>query len=106
MSDGSSSSSQDERGAPGAATSAAAGWVPRVPAEVEAHPGQVQLMQRCLLCVVFCVLAWEDGAAVPASSFSWRLLLPPPPRTPPGGSVQRVRASLHVAFWDDLVAYT
>ncbi|CAN0195166.1 unnamed protein product, partial [Ectocarpus sp. 8 AP-2014] len=33
-----------------AAAAAAAGWVPRVPAGVEAHPGQVQLMQRCLRC--------------------------------------------------------
>ncbi|CAN0331602.1 unnamed protein product, partial [Ectocarpus fasciculatus] len=51
---GSSPSSLQERlrgehgGASAAAAAAAAGWVPRVPARVDAHPGQVQLMQRCL----------------------------------------------------------
>lgn len=39
-----------------AAAAAAAGWVPRVPSRVEAHPGQVQLMQRCLRCVLAALL--------------------------------------------------
>jgi len=43
---------EEHLGKHGAASAAAAGWVPRVPAEVEAHPGQVQLMQRCLRCVL------------------------------------------------------
>ncbi|CAN0162766.1 unnamed protein product, partial [Ectocarpus sp. 13 AM-2016] len=38
----------EQGGASAGAAAAAAGWVPRVPAGVEAHPGQVQLMQRCL----------------------------------------------------------
>ncbi|CAN0278403.1 unnamed protein product, partial [Scytosiphon promiscuus] len=42
------SSPRDHLGECGAAVAAAAGWVPRVPSGVEAHPGQIQLMQRCL----------------------------------------------------------
>eukprot|EP00903_Cladosiphon_okamuranus_P017406 g16030.t3 len=47
-SDGRPPSATGDAAAPTAAAAAAAGWVPRVPAGVEAHPGQVQLMQRCL----------------------------------------------------------
>ena len=46
-----SQAQDNEFGANGAAAAVAAGWVPRVPAGVEAHPGQVNLMQRCLMCV-------------------------------------------------------
>lgn len=56
----SSSSLQEQLGARGPAAAAAPGWVPRVPAGVEAHPGQVQLMQRCLRYVAFAsvVIGW------------------------------------------------